>query len=213
MSRARSPKASPRKPTARKRDLYVTGISAADRLLRTDGTALLIGMLLDQQVPMEWAFTGPYTLTQRFGHLDAKKMAAMDQERFVARCCEKPAIHRFPASMARRIHELCAIVAEEYDNDGANIWRGVTDAKELYSRLRKLPGFGDEKARIFIALLAKRFGIAPDGWEKVAKPFGDHRMRTVADIDSAEALLKVRRFKQLEKARDRDKQSRPLKKR
>ncbi len=213
MSRARSPKASPRKPTARKRDLYVTGIPAADRLLRNDGTALLIGMLLDQQVPMEWAFTGPYTLTQRFGHLDAKKMAAMDQERFVARCCEKPAIHRFPASMARRIHELCAIVAEEYDNDGANIWRGVTDAKELYSRLRKLPGFGDEKARIFIALLAKRFGIAPDGWEKVAKPFGDHRMRTVADIDSAEALLKVRRFKQLEKARDRDKQSRPLKKR
>jgi uncharacterized HhH-GPD family protein len=218
MSKARSPKAaprkvSPRKPTARKRDLYVTGIPAADRLLRNDGTALLIGMLLDQQVPMEWAFTGPYTLTQRFGHLDAKKMAAMDQERFVARCCEKPAIHRFPASMARRIHELCAIVAEEYNNDGANIWHGITDAKELYSRLRKLPGFGDEKARIFIALLAKRFGIAPDGWEKVAKPFGDHRMRTVADIDSAEALLKVRRFKQLEKARDRDKQSRPLKKR
>ena len=213
MSKVRSRKAAPRKPTARKRDLYVTGIPAADRLLRNDGTALLIGMLLDQQVPMEWAFTGPYTLTQRFGHLDAKKIAAMDQERFVARCCEKPAIHRFPASMARRIHELCAIIADEYGNDGANIWRGIPDAKELYSRLRKLPGFGDEKARIFIALLAKRFGFTPDGWEKTAKPFGDHRMRTVADIDSAEALLKVRRFKQLEKARDRDKQSRPLKKR
>ena len=213
MSKVRSRKAAPRKPTARKRDLYVTGIPAADRLLRNDGTALLIGMLLDQQVPMEWAFTGPYTLTQRFGHLDAKKIAAMDQERFVARCCEKPAIHRFPASMARRIHELCAIIADEYGNDGANIWRGIPDSKELYSRLRKLPGFGDEKARIFIALLAKRFGFTPDGWEKTAKPFGDHRMRTVADIDSAEALLKVRRFKQLEKARDRDKQSRPLKKR
>ena len=198
---------------ARKRDLYVTGIPAADRLLRTDGTALLIGMLLDQQVPMEWAFTGPYTLTQRFGHLDAKKFAAMDSERFVARCCEKPAIHRFPASMARRIHELCGIIATQYKNDGANIWRGVTDAKELYQRLRKLPGFGDEKARIFIALLAKRFNFAPEGWATVARPFGDHRMRTVADIDSAEALLKVRRFKQLEKARDRDKQSRPLKKR
>ena len=202
-----------RKATSRERDLYVTGIDAADRLLRNDGTALLIGMLLDQQVPMEWAFTGPYTLTQRFGHLDARKMAAMDQERFVARCCEKPAIHRFPASMARRIHELCAIIAHEYDNNGANIWRGITDAEELYLRLRKLPGFGDEKAKIFIALLAKRFKVTPDGWGKVAKPFGDHRMRTVADIDSAEALLKVRRFKQLEKARDRDKQSRPLKKR
>lgn len=193
--------------------LYVTGITKADQLLRRDGTALLIGMLLDQQVPMEWAFTGPHTLMERFGHLDPRKLAAMDPETFVARCCEKPAIHRFPASMARRIHQLCAIIATDYDNDGANIWRKVSDAQELYSRLRTLPGFGDEKARIFIALLAKRFAIAPEGWAKAAKPFGDHRMRTVADIDSAEALLKVRRFKQLEKARDRDKQSRPIKKR
>ena len=194
-------------------DLYVTGIVKADRLLKRDGTALLIGMLLDQQVPMEWEFTGPHTLTERFGHLDHRKFAAMDVERFVTRCCEKPAIHRFPASMARRIHELCGIIADQYANKGANIWKDVDDASELYARLRKLPGFGDEKARIFIALLAKRFGIAPEGWQKAAKPFGDHRMRTVADIDSLEALLKVRRFKQLEKARDRDKQSRPLKKR
>ena len=194
-------------------DLYVTGIAKADTLLRRDGNALLIGMLLDQQVPMEWAFTGPYTLVERLGHLDPKKIAAMHPDKFVAVCCVKPALHRFPASMAKRIHELCAIIAAEYENDGANIWRDVADARELYARLRKLPGFGDEKAKIFIALLAKRFGIAPDGWERVAKPFGDHRMRTVADIDSAEALLKVRRFKQLEKARDRDKQSRPLKKR
>lgn len=194
-------------------DLYVTGVAAADRLLRRDGTALLIGMLLDQQVPMEWAFAGPHTLTQRLGHLDPRRIAATNPEKFVALCCQKPAIHRFPAAMAKRIHELCAIIADEYDNDGANIWKGVDDARELYARLRKLPGFGDEKARIFIALLAKRFDITPAGWERVAKPFGDHRMRTVADIDSAEALLKVRRFKQLEKARDRDKQSRPLKKR
>ena len=200
-------------PKQRSSDLYVTGIVQADRLLRRDGTALLIGMLLDQQIPMEWAFTGPHTLAERFGHLNPHTFAAMDQEQFVTRCCEKPAIHRFPASMARRIHELCGILAEQYDNKGANVWRGVNDADELYARLRKLPGFGDEKARIFIALLAKRFGIAPDGWEKAAKPFGDHRMRTVADIDSRESLLKVRRFKQLEKARDRDKQSRPLKKR
>ena len=200
-------------PKQSSRDLYVTGIVKADRLLQRDGTALLIGMLLDQQVPMEWAFTGPHTLTERFGHLDPRKVAAMDVERFVTRCCEKPAIHRFPASMARRIHELCGIIADQYANKGANIWKDVDDASELYARLRKLPGFGDEKARIFIALLAKRFGIATEGWQKAAKPFGDHRMRTVADIDSLEALLKVRRFKQLEKARDRDKQSRPLKKR
>ena len=201
------------KSPSRRSDLYVTGKPAADQLLRRDGNALLIGMLLDQQVPMEWAFTGPYTLLERLGHLDPKKIAAMHPDKFVAVCCVKPALHRFPASMAKRVHELCAIIANEYGNDGANIWRGVADARELYARLRKLPGFGDEKAKIFIALLAKRFGIAPEGWERVAKPFGDHRMRTVADIDSAEALLKVRRFKQLEKARDRDKQSRPLKKR
>lgn len=202
-----------RSATKQKSDLYVTGIAKADRLLQRDGTALLIGMLLDQQVPMEWAFTGPHTLTERLGHLDPQKIAAMDPERFITLCCEKPAIHRFPASMARRIHELCAIIAGEYSNNGANIWRNVTDANVLYARLRKLPGFGDEKARIFIALLAKRFGIAPSGWEKAAKPFGDHRMRTVADIDSKDALLKVRGFKQREKARDRDKQSRPIKKR
>ncbi|MFM7392179.1 MAG: HhH-GPD-type base excision DNA repair protein [Actinomycetota bacterium] len=195
------------------RDLYVTGITAADHLLRRDGNALLIGMLLDQQVPMEWAFTGPYTLTQRLGQLDPRQIASLSPDDFVTLCCVKPAIHRFPASMAKRIHELCAIIAADYANDGANIWRGVTDAKELYVRLRKLPGFGDEKAKIFIALLAKRFAVTPDGWQRVAKPFGDHRMRTVADIDSHAALLKVRRFKQLEKARDRDKQSRPLKKR
>ena len=200
-------------PKQHSSDLYVTGMVKADRLLQRDGTALLIGMLLDQQVPMEWAFTGPHTLTERFGHLDPRKFAEMDVERFVTRCCEKPAIHRFPASMARRIHELCGIIADQYANKGANIWKDVDDASELYARLRKLPGFGDEKARIFIALLAKRFDIAPEGWQKAAKPFGDHRMRTVADIDSLEALLKVRRFKQLEKARDRDKQSRPLKKR
>lgn len=194
-------------------DLYVTGKPAADQLLRRDGNALLIGMLLDQQVPMEWAFTGPYTILQRLGHLDPKQIAALHPDKFIAMCCEKPALHRFPASMAKRIHELCAIIAAEYENDGANIWRGVGDARDLYARLRKLPGFGDEKAKIFIALLAKRFNIAPEGWARVAKPFGDHRTRTVADIDSAEALLKVRRFKQLEKARDRDKQSRPLKKR
>jgi len=193
--------------------LHLTGDTEADRLLSGNPFALLVGMLLDQQVPMEWAFTGPFTLTQRLGHLDPQKIAALDPEAFVSLCAVKPAIHRFPAAMARRIHSMCAIIAADWRNDGANIWRDARDAKELYARLRTLPGFGDEKAKIFIALLAKRFGVAPEGWQKVAKPFGDHRMRTVADIDSRESLLKVRRFKQLEKARDRDKQSRPLKKR
>jgi uncharacterized HhH-GPD family protein len=191
-------------------DLYVTGIPAADRMLRSDGTALLIGMLLDQQVPMEWAFTGPYTLHQRLGHLDPVRIARMNPEKFVALCAEKPAIHRFPASMARRIHALCVILADEYDGHGANVWHKVADAAELKNRLRKLPGFGEEKAQIFIALLGKRFGIRPTGWEKAAGPFSDHRMRTVADITSQEALLKVRAFKKREKARDRDKASKPL---
>ena len=115
--------------------------------------------------------------------------------------------------MARRIHSMCAIIATEWRNDCANIWRDTADAKDLYARLRRLPSFGDEKAKIFIALLAKRFGVAPEGWQKVCTPFGDHRMRTVADIDSKEALLRVRRFKQLEKARGRDKQGRARKKR
>ncbi|NBT21501.1 MAG: NAD-dependent epimerase/dehydratase family protein, partial [Actinobacteria bacterium] len=145
-----------------KSDLYVTGKPAADRLLRNDGTALLIGMLLDQQVPMEWAFTGPFTISERLGHLEPSRIAAMDIDQFVAMCCEKPAIHRFPASMARRIHELCAMIAADYRDDGANVWRGVADARELFARLRKFPGFGDEKARIFVALLAKRFGVAPE---------------------------------------------------
>src|SRR6476659_7020383 len=138
--------------------LYITGDAEADGLLNTDGTALLIGMLLDQQVPMEWAFTGPATLRARLGHLDARSIAALDQEAFVTICCEKPAIHRFPASMGRRTHDLCAALVADYDGRGEMVWADVTTGAELYRRLRTLPGYGDEKAKIFIALLAKRFG-------------------------------------------------------
>ena len=193
-------------------DLIITGNDKADALLNRDGTALLIGMLLDQQVPMEWAFTGPHTIKQRLGHLNPSRIAEMDQEEFVTVCAQKPAIHRFPASMARRIHELCGIIAAEYRNKGSRIWEGVEDANDLYKRLRVLPGYGDEKARIFIALLAKRFAIKPKGWEKVAAPFSDKNFRTVADITSPETLLKVRAWKKAEKAADLDKQGRPLKK-
>ena len=190
--------------------LYITGIESADALLNRDGTALLIGMLLDQQVPMEWAFTGPHTIRKRLGHVSAAKIAAMNVDKFVAVCSEKPAIHRFPRSMATRIHQLCVAITQNYDGKGANVWRNVEDAKELMARLRKLPGFGQEKAEIFIALLGKRFGVRPKDWKKYAGVFSDAKPRSVADIYSAATLLKVRGFKQMQRARETDKQDRPL---
>jgi uncharacterized HhH-GPD family protein len=191
--------------------LYITGDTAADKLLNSNGTALLIGMLLDQQVPMEWAFKGPATIKERLGHLDPKKISLIDVEEFVSMCCEKPAIHRFPASMSRRIHELCCIIARDYKNKGENMWAGVTDAAVLTERLRVLPGFGEEKAQIFIALLGKRMGVVPKNWKIEAGVFSDTNPRTVADITSPETLLMVRTWKKAEKAAARDKQSRPLK--
>ena len=189
--------------------LYITGRADADRLLNTDGTALLVGMLLDQQVPMEWAFIGPATLKERLGHLDAKKIAAMDVDDFVAVCCEKPAIHRFPASMGRRIHELCVELTESYKGKGENVWKGVADGAELYARLRDLPGYGDEKSKIFVAILAKRLGVQPEGWQEAAGRFGDSTPRSVADIDSPETLASVREWKKAQKAAKKDKQDRP----
>jgi uncharacterized HhH-GPD family protein len=190
--------------------LYITGIDKADKLLNANGNALLIGMLLDQQVPMEWAFTGPHTLKTRLGHLDPRKIADMDPEEFLAVCLEKPAIHRFPKAMAERIQGVCRILADTYKGKAENIWKGVDDADEVFRRLRELPGYGEEKAQIFIALLAKRFDVAPKGWKKAAGVFSDGKPRTVADITSPETLLKVRAWKKAEKAADRDKQSRPL---
>lgn len=134
----------------------------------------------------------------------------MDPEEFLQICLEKPAIHRFPKAMAQRIQGMCAIIASDYKNKGENIWKGVTEASVLFERLRKLPGYGEEKAQIFIALLAKRFDVAPEGWKKAAGVFSDSNPRTIADITSQETLLKVRAWKKAEKAADRDKQSRPL---
>ena len=192
--------------------LYITGNPASDRLLNSNGTALLIGMLLDQQVPMEWAFNGAHTLKTRLGHLDPRRIAAMDPDEFLAVCLEKPAIHRFPKAMAGRIQGMCAIVAEKHGNKGENIWKGVDDAAVLFARLRELPGFGEEKAQIFVALLGKRFEVRPKGWKEAAGVFSDGNPRTVADITDEKTLLKVRAWKKAEKAADRDKQSRPLKK-
>jgi uncharacterized HhH-GPD family protein len=190
--------------------LYITGDEEADRLLNTDGTALLLGMLLDQQVPMEWAFAGPATLRARLGHLDAAKIAAMDQEAFVAVCCDKPAIHRFPASMGRRIHDLCQVLVDDFGGRGEGVWEGVTTGAELYARLRTLPGYGEEKAKIFVAILGKRMGVKPRGWKAAAGMFGDTTPRSVADISSPASLAKVREWKKAAKAAKRDKQDRPL---
>jgi uncharacterized HhH-GPD family protein len=191
--------------------LYITGDAEADGLLNRDGTALLIGMLLDQQVPMEWAFAGPATLRRRLGHLDACRIAAMGVDDFVAVCCDKPAIHRFPAALGRRIHALCTVLAVDYGGHGEDVWRDVSTGEELYRRLRELPGYGDEKARIFVAILAKTQGVAPDGWREAAGRFGDDVPRSVADITGPESLAAVREWKRAQKAAHRDKQDRPLK--
>ena len=186
--------------------LAITGDVDADRLLNTDPLALLIGMLLDQQVPMEWAFRGPATLLDRLGRLDAATIAEMDPEAFVAACRIKPAIHRFPNSMAGRIQDLCRHLLENHDGDAADVWEGAADGADLARRLRALPGYGAEKTKIFVAILAKRMGVAPEGWRTAAGPFADDEPRSVADIDGPEALQDVRAWKKAQKAAGKSKQ-------
>jgi uncharacterized HhH-GPD family protein len=183
----------------------VTGDAAADGLLASNPLALLIGMLLDQQVPMEWAFRGPYTLNERLGGLDAIAIAAMDPTDLEDTFKSKPALHRFPGSMAKRTHALCRAITDDYGGDAAKVWTEAASGEELYRRLRALPGFGDEKARIFIALLAKRLGVKPDGWEAAAQPFSDDTPRSVADIDSPETLARVRDWKRTQKSKGKSK--------
>lgn len=189
--------------------LYITGDDAADGLLNSDPNALLIGMLLDQQVPMEWAFQGPATLRTRLGHLDPTSIALMDVDEFVAVCAEKPAIHRFPASMGKRIHAVCAALVDDYDADASKIWADGADGPEVFRRLKALPGYGDEKSKIFLAILAKTQGVEPDGWRAAAGKFGDDEPRSVADIHDEVSLGKVREWKKAQKAAKRDKQDRP----
>jgi uncharacterized HhH-GPD family protein len=183
----------------------ITGDPAADELLVSDPLALVIGMLLDQQVPMEWAFRGPSTLRDRLGRLDCAAIAAMPVEELEAVFKEKPALHRYPGSMAKRTHALCEHVVEEYDADAGNIWNGVKDPQVLFDRIRALPGYGDEKAKIFLAILGKRLAVAPKGWEQYAAPFSDDQPRSVADIDSPENLQRVRAWKQAQKAAKKSK--------
>jgi uncharacterized HhH-GPD family protein len=190
--------------------LFITGDPAADELVNTDGTALLIGMLLDQQVPMEVAFRGPKTLRDRLGHLDAGLIAAMPLDDVLAACCGTPAIHRFCGAMGKRVHALCGVLAERYDGHGEHVWDGVRSADELYRRLRELPGYGDEKSRIFVAILGKRMAVRPRGWRETAGKFGETTPRSVADSTSPATLAKVRAWKRAQKAAKLDKQDRPL---
>ena len=183
-------------------DLHITGDPEADELLSTDPLALLIGMLLDQQVPMETAFAGPAKLRSRLGSLDAAKIAAHDPEAFAEVCKRPPAVHRFPGSMAGRIQSLCAAVAETWGGDASAIWtQGAPDGAAILKRLEALPGFGSQKARIFLALLGKQYGVDAAGWQEAAAPYGEEgSCRSVADIVDAASLAKVREFKKAAKA-------------
>ena len=186
--------------------LAVTGDPDADRLLVEDPLALVIGMMLDQQVPMEWAFRGPARLKERLGGtLDCNAIAAMSEDDVVAVFQAKPALHRFPGSMGKRTYALCRYLADEYGGNAASVWTGATSGDQLLARVEALPGFGEEKAKIFVALLAKRFGVRPLGWEQASAPFSDAAPRSVADIDSAEALEQVRAWKKAKKAAGKSK--------
>ncbi|GHH57413.1 putative HhH-GPD family protein [Streptomyces umbrinus] len=183
--------------------LHLAQQPEADELLGRSPLAALVGMLLDQQVPMEWAFAGPYTIAQRLGtdDLDAHKIAAHDPEAFAALLSEKPAVHRYPGSMAKRIQQLCQYLVEHYEGDAAKVWEGVKTGEELLRRLKELPGFGAQKAQIFLALLGKQLGVRPKGWREAAGAYGeDKSFRSVADITGPESLTKVRAHKQEMKA-------------
>lgn len=171
----------------------------ADALLARSPLAALVGMLLDQQVPMEWAFAGPYTIARRMeaDDLDAHDIAAYDPEEFAALLSEKPAVHRYPGSMAKRIQQLCRFLVDNYEGDAAKVWAGVKTGQELFDRLAALPGYGIQKAQIFTALLGKQYGVTPKGWREAAGAYGEQgSFRSVADITGPESLDKVRATKQ-----------------
>jgi uncharacterized HhH-GPD family protein len=183
--------------------LHLAQQPEADELLGRSPLAALVGMLLDQQIPMEWAFAGPYTIAQRMGvdDLDAHEIAAQDPEAFAALLSAKPAVHRYPGSMAKRIQQLCQYLVEHYDGDASAVWDGVDSGRELLGRLTDLPGFGKQKAQIFLALLGKQLGVQPEGWREAAGPYGEAGShRSVADITGPDSLAKVRAHKQEMKA-------------
>jgi uncharacterized HhH-GPD family protein len=181
---------------------WLTGDPEADQLLAADDNALLIGMILDQQVPMEKAFSGPLVIAQRMGgSLDVAAIAASDEDEFVALCSRPPAIHRFPASMAKRVRQCCQVLVERYDGQAANVWRDAATGAAVKAALASLPGFGSDKAAIFTAVLGKRRGVTPPGWREAAGYYGEpDTYRSVADIVDADSLQRVRETKQQVKA-------------
>ncbi|HEX3005137.1 MAG TPA: HhH-GPD-type base excision DNA repair protein [Angustibacter sp.] len=179
---------------------HIAGEPAADQVLDEEPFALVVGMMLDQQYGMEHAFRGGYKVLSRFGTLEPAAIAAAEPESFKALCSSPPAIHRFPGSMAARLQELAALVEERYDGDVTRLWTEATSGKELLARVQELPGFGKQKAQIFVALLAKQLRVRPDGWERAAGDYALEGYRSVADVVDSESLLKVREYKQQKKA-------------
>lgn len=179
-------------------ELHLAGDPDADALLARDPFALIVGLLLDQQIPMEWAFTGPYTIAMRLGvdGLDPAAVAGHDAEEFTAIMKGPPAVHRYPGSMGKRVQTLAQYVADEYDGDAEAIWRDASSGADLLRRAKAMPGYGDQKARILVALLGKQLGVEPDGWRQAAGAYGDEDShRSIADVVDAESLVQVRAFK------------------
>ncbi len=173
----------------------------ADALLSRDPLALLVGMVLDQQIPLEHAFSSPYVLTRRLGHeLDAREIASYEPDKLALLFSTPPALHRFPGSMAGRVQAMCQALVDQYGGDAAKVW-DASDATELYQRIKALPGFGEQKAKIFVALLGKQLGVKPSGWREISEPYGAEGSRkSVADITDAASLAEVRSYKQQMKA-------------
>ena len=181
--------------------MYLSGDAEADELLARDPFALLIGMVLDQQVPLERAFAAPAALKERLGQLDPQRIAAMNLGELEGAFAQKPALHRFPSSMAARVQQVALVLVERYGGDAAALWSDAPDGATLLQRLRALPGFGAQKAKIFLALLAKQLGVTPTGWQEACAPYGESgAFYSVADIDSAESLARVREHKREMKA-------------
>lgn len=180
--------------------IHITGEPAADQVLTDNAFALLVGMMLDQQYPMEHAFRGPAKVLERFGRFDPESIASADPEEFAALCATPPAVHRFPGSMAERMQALAALVCGEYDGRTERLWTEAADAQDLMRRLLDLPGFGKQKARIFVSLLAKQLDVRPEGWEAVAGDYALEGYRSVADVVDPASLQKVREHKKQTKA-------------
>jgi len=189
-------------PSSGKMDVMVTIAQDpdADKVLASSPFALLTGMLLDQQYPMEHAFRGPHKILQRFGTLDPMAIASADPDEFAALCSTPPAIHRYGKSMAGRVQQLARVIVDEYDGDAARVWSEAKSGADLMKRLQKLPGYGEQKAKIFTALLAKQFDVKPRGWTTVVGDYGKKGFRSVADVVDAQSLAKVREFKKAKKA-------------